>query len=828
MKKITLLILMGFLWFWGAFAHVPNHFGKTGDLGAQRGTYARSDSENPNPHNPSQAFETTNQISTSIYGIQEGCGVATVPYLMDFETATPPALPQCTSQENVGSGNEWETATYNDNGLSGNVLRYTYNTNESANAWFYTQGIQLEAGIDYQISYKFFGSANWPEKMKVSYGTSPQVSDMTEEIADYPSVGGAYDEMETFSVAANGVYYFGFNVYSNADRNRLYLDDIKIIVAPTCAKPTDLTATSLSDSSVGLSWNAGGEETEWLVNYGVSGFDPNTEGQSISVNTDSETTITGLDSNTTYDFYVTAICALDDNSEMVGPITAATACDAGDVPYLLDFEDVTTPALPECTSSQNVGEGNNWDTYSSSSDGFNSKVLRYVYSTSDEANAWFYTQGINLVAGTEYQISYKYGNNSTSKVESMKVAYGTQTEASSMTEVLADYPSIGGATPSTDEITFTVDADGVYYFGFHAYSAAFQYFLYVDNISIVAAPSCEMPTNLNASNLSADSVDLTWNAGGSETQWEVIYGEEGFDPATEGTLIIVDTDPQTTVTGLNDGTTYEYYVTAICDTDDESEMAGPKKFTTYCLPASVPYVMDFETANTPNLPECTSRENLGNGNNWITTELNGFGFDSKVLYYNWSSTSDANAWFYTQGIELVAGTEYQISYLYGNDNTYGDTEKLKVAYGTSPEAVAMTNQLADHPEISSGMAAEAVVAFTPAEDGIYYFGFNVYSPAGNFRLYLDNINITVESAGIDKNQIADINYFPNPVNDKLNITAANSIDHITIYNLIGQTVMQEQPNSMNVVLDLSSLPTGTYVLKANAGNSVSTFKVLKE
>ena len=69
------------------------------------------------------------------------CDPTTVPYTMNFETATPPALPECTSSENVGSGDNWATTVYNENGLNGNVLQYVFNSNP-ANAWFYTQGIE--------------------------------------------------------------------------------------------------------------------------------------------------------------------------------------------------------------------------------------------------------------------------------------------------------------------------------------------------------------------------------------------------------------------------------------------------------------------------------------------------------------------------------------------------------------------------------------------------------------------------------------------------------------------------------------------------------------
>lgn len=74
--------------------------------------------------------------------------------------------------------------------------------------------------------------------------------------------------------------------------------------------------------------------------------------------------------------------------------------------------------------------------------GFSTNVLRCAYNPSNTANVWFFTQGINLVGGTQYTIAYKYGNNSTTYVEKLKVAYRTSTSVGGMTNVLADYPSI--------------------------------------------------------------------------------------------------------------------------------------------------------------------------------------------------------------------------------------------------------------------------------------------------------------------------------------------------------------------------------------------------
>ena len=51
---------------------------------------------------------------------------------------------------------------------------------------------------------------------------------------------------------------------------------------------------------------------------------------------------------------------------------------------------------------------------------------------------------------------------------------------------------------------------------------------------------------------------------------------------------------------------------------------------------------------------------------------------------------------------------------------------MSVAYGSSPDASAMTNQLADHPNIQLSTPEDESVLFTVAADGVY-FGFNANS-----------------------------------------------------------------------------------------------------
>src|SRR5699024_9837700 len=87
------------------------------------------------------------------------------------------------------------------------------------------------------------------------------------------------------------------------------------------------------------------------------------------------------------------------------------------------------------------------------------------------------------------------------------------------------------------------------------------------------------------------SADISWTSTGSATQWEVLYGLQGFDMETEGESMIVS-QTQATLTDLQPETDYEVYVRAICG-DDFSGWAGPEGFLTKELGVEVQVFQDF-------------------------------------------------------------------------------------------------------------------------------------------------------------------------------------------------------------------------------------------
>ena len=55
-----------------------------------------------------------------------------------------------------------------------------------------------------------------------------------------------------------------------------------------------------------------------------------------------------------------------------------------------------------------------------------------------------------------------------------------------------------------------------------------------------------------------------------------------------------------------------------------------------------------------------------------------------------------------------------------------------------------------------------------------------------------------------------------------------TIDAISIYNVLGQEVIQTKPNSISTQINVGSLKAGTYFVKAASGDAVKTFKLIKQ
>lgn len=77
-------------------------------------------------------------------------------------------------------------------------------------------------------------------------------------------------------------------------------------------------------------------------------------------------------------------------------------------------------------------------------------------------------------------------------------------------------------------------------------------------------------------------------------------------------------------------------------------------------------------------------------------------------------------------------------------------------------------------------------------------------------------------------EVASVKLYPNPATSVLNIEAAAAIEKVSIFNLLGQEVVSQTPNSNQTTLDVAQLQVGVYIVKASVNGNVSSTRFIKE
>ncbi|MFN5441753.1 MAG: fibronectin type III domain-containing protein, partial [Flavobacteriia bacterium] len=92
-------------------------------------------------------------------------------------------------------------------------------------------------------------------------------------------------------------------------------------------------------------------------------------------------------------------------------------------------------------------------------------------------------------------------------------------------------------------------------------------------------PTCPQPTAPAVVSTTLNDATLDWTPGGSETQWQIQYGPQGFALGT-GTIITVTAHPYT-IPNLTPYSFYQAYIRAICTPGDSSYWTPSVSWNTY-------------------------------------------------------------------------------------------------------------------------------------------------------------------------------------------------------------------------------------------------------
>jgi hypothetical protein len=168
--------------------------------------------------------------------------------------------------------------------------------------------------------------------------------------------------------------------------------------AVPCASPEALSASNITASAADLGWIETGTSVSWEYQVGPVLFDPAETGISTTMN---PVNVSGLASNTTYDFYVRSGCG-EQYSAWTGPFTFTTACSGPvSVPWSEGFEGTWPPAC--WTDPETLDFG--WDQ---STQGTERSGWEWAYC--NKAGSALITPGITLTSDSWLVFWYRSEN----------------------------------------------------------------------------------------------------------------------------------------------------------------------------------------------------------------------------------------------------------------------------------------------------------------------------------------------------------------------------------------------------------------------------------
>ena len=311
--------------------------------------------------------------------------------------------------------------------------------------------------------------------------------------------------------------------------------------APTCPRPTFLTASTVTSNSAQLSFTNNSSATSFqylAVPCGSPAPTNGLTGTAGTLFTTNPITITGLNPDTCYTIYVRALCSATDYSnwsngtnittQLIPPACGGIFTDSGGSANVYqDGEFITTTICP-----------------------INATDLVTVNFTS------FSTEGC-----CDFLSVYD-GNSST-----------------------APFLGTFGGTNSPGEITSSAPG-GCLTFVFSSDSSVVSSGWTAD-VTCAPAPTCPKPTALIASGITFNSGTLSFTNNSTATNFEYLVLPCGSPAPTNGisgTLGTATTSNPISITGLNPDTCYTLYVRAICSSTDYSNWSLGLNITTQLIP----------------------------------------------------------------------------------------------------------------------------------------------------------------------------------------------------------------------------------------------------
>ena len=367
----------------------------------------------------------------------------------------------------------------------------------------------------------------------------------------------------------------------------LFVDDIAITAIPSCLAPSGVSGAATSMEEASIAWTANGTESAWQVRYSSD----NGESWSDAVNAGSNPfALTGLSAKTTYVAQVRAKCGDEEFSDWsASSAPFFTPCPPQAASYSFGFETAEGAVNGEFPTSEC------WKRITTSS---YPSVYNY-YAKSGSQCLRFYGSGTQYAILPQFNedvkgltLSFYYYNGSWGGA--LSVGYMTDPEDATTFVLLQDLANITAYTAAATEINLSGAEAGARYIAFKYVGSESYHASYLDDVVVEKALSCQKPTDVLVSNVTATTAVVDWTENNSAETWKLQISTNNVDWTDVNSGANVTEKPYT-LTGLTaNHTTYYVRVKSVCGGSDASNWSNASDpFETKCAVVAIPFNEDF-------------------------------------------------------------------------------------------------------------------------------------------------------------------------------------------------------------------------------------------
>ena len=279
-------------------------------------------------------------------------------------------------------------------------------------------------------------------------------------------------------------------------------------------------------------------------------------------------------------------------------------------------------------------------------------------------------------------------------------------------------------------------------------------------------------TNITASNVTTNSVVITWSDLGSASSWQV-----AVTPFSSSTFVWNSVNTNTyTASGLSPNVYYIIRVRPLCPGIESAvrEKIFATSATNFC-------------ANVAFTDTGGSSGNYTDMESWVRTMIpNNPGLKLRVTFLSFNLENN-----------------YDYLYIYNGPDEYYPPLTINGLTGTT------------NPGVFNSTSLDGSLTFK------FYSDEGVVAPGWNSTITCTG------TLGEESNNFLDYSYYPNPTKGNVVITSKDSITEVTVYNVQGQLLFNQKMNALNTNVDMSQFANGTYFFKLKINDREANFKILK-